>query len=112
MGFQTTLIIRNDAIGDIRDNPTEFVGNLLRAIGEVSGTKGLDIPCGHHANVARVVEVHHSDSTTVIASGGSTAELLTTVHRWRWSNEQDKLDSLILALVDAKVELQQKERSK
>jgi hypothetical protein len=105
MGFQTTIIIRNDALGDIERNPSQFVQNLILAIQEISGVpEGLDVPCGHHGNVARVVECHHSDSTTIIASGGSTAELLATVNGWRWPDKQEKLSAFIIALVDAKVD--------
>ncbi len=76
MGNQTTIIIRNDAIHEIEKNPHEFVRNLCNAIERVAGgfaNNGIDIPTGNHANVARVIEVHHSDSTTIIASGASTA---------------------------------------
>jgi hypothetical protein len=103
MGFQTTIIIRNDAIGDIQRNPAQFVDGLLHAINEVSAgdTKGWDVPCGNHANVARVIEVHHSDSTTIVASGGSTAELLATIHEWRWGSIEEKMRAIIMALTDS-----------
>ena len=107
MGNQTTIIIRNDAIGDIRANPAEFVKNLFEAMNATFyESKGVDVPCGSHANVARVIECHHSDSTTIIASGGSTGELLATIHEWRWPTKEEMLGTCIEALTVAKAEAQ------
>lgn len=105
MGNQTTVIIRNDAIDEIRRNPEEFVSNLLEAIERVAAglePRGTDFGCGCHANPARVVEVHHADNTTIVACGGSTAEKLATIFRWRWSRVEDKFDSIIGSLTAAK----------
>ncbi len=104
MGYQTTVIIRNDAISEIERNPEEFVRNLLdtlRRVGldEISHTNGLDFPCGHHANVGRVIETHHSDSTTIITSGGSTGELLATLYgKWRFASRAELLSQVIREL--------------
>ena len=51
MGNQTTVIIRNDAIDQIREHPEEFVSNLLDAIEHVAGglaPQGIDFPTGNH----------------------------------------------------------------
>lgn len=106
MGYQSTIIIRNDALGDIESNPKQFVENLLAAIFTVAdGAVNLDVPCGNHANVARVIEVHHSDATTVVSSGGSTGELLGTVQQWRWPNTEAKIRALIQVLQHKATEL-------
>lgn len=110
MGNQTTIIIRNDAIGDIEKNPEQFTKNLLDAIQRVGAglhPDGVDFPCGHHANVGRVIEVHHADTTVIVASGGSTAYRLGALYgRWRWKDEQDRLQRVInqlqIDLADAK----------
>lgn len=105
MGFQTTVIIRNDGLGEIKNNAQEFADNLCSAISNLAAyqdvpnyPKGLDISAGCHANPARVVETHHSDSTTLIASGGGTAEQLGIIHKWRWTSEFAKIASFDLML--------------
>jgi len=94
MGNQTTVIIRNDGIDQIRANPAEFVENMLEAIKRVASglePNGMDFAAGCHANPARVVECHHADGTVVIAAGGSTAEKIATVYAWRWPSRAKKL---------------------
>ena len=97
MGNQSVVIIRNDAIGEIRRNPEQFVNGLLDAIERVAGNehKGVDFGCGYHANPARVVAVHHSDTTVIVDSGGATGRQLATLHKWRWPSYEEKLRAII-----------------
>jgi hypothetical protein len=113
MGLQTTVIIRNDALGEIRRNPKEFVEHLCESIERVAsgldGHAGLDFGCGHHGNPARVVEVHHADTTVLISAGGCTASIIgTIVNRWRWPDAESKRNDVVMAVIDRFEELARK----
>lgn len=80
MGFNTTVVILNDGLHEIEKNPEEFSRNLVRAILASYGRKGaVSVPCGHHCNVAAVIEQHHADNAHLIAVGGNTAKDLGCV---------------------------------
>ena len=101
MGNQTTVIIRNDGLGDIRKNAQQFVDNLYEAIQHVAAGRypeGVDISAGSHGNPARVVECHHADNTVLVAAGGSTAGVLTRLYQWRWNDKKSRLEDFIKAL--------------
>jgi hypothetical protein len=84
MGNQTTVIIRNDAIGDIRRNPEEFVKTLAEMIEH--GRTG-DFAVFSHGNPAQVIETHHADYTVIVAAGGNTARVIGHVYKWHWPDK-------------------------
>ena len=80
MGFNTTVIVLNDAIDMIKDDP-DFGRNLYYAILELGRGKQVDIPArsaygGVHCNAATAVETHHADGTAIVAVGGNCATKL------------------------------------
>ena len=77
MGMNTTVIIMNDALGEIEKDP-DFGKNLARAI-KCWGSLPLDVPAGHHCNAATVVEQHHCSFTVIVAVGGNYATVLGSV---------------------------------
>lgn len=82
MGFNTTLLIRNDALAHIESNPEEFVKNLSNAMATLGYQKGSmngNIPCGSHCNAAQVITNTHADLTHIIAAGENYASVLGTV---------------------------------
>lgn len=78
MGFNTTILVRNDALKDIaRDR--DFGSKLASAIAETSTTnKAVEISSGGHSNAATVIETHHADYTAIVAIGGNTGSVLET----------------------------------
>jgi len=71
MGYNTTVVVYNDALGAIEKDPG-FGKNLVKAIGQVfRGDGRIDVPSGSHANAAMVVETHHADSTSLITVAGN-----------------------------------------
>lgn len=71
MGYNTTIVIRNDALGQIESDPL-FGASLARAISQLSHSRGpVEIPAGQHGNAAQAIETHHADVTTVITVGGN-----------------------------------------
>ena len=70
MGYQSTLLIQNDALDQIKDDP-EFGRKVVDAILHLSvDDKPVDICAGWHCNAATVIENHHANDTTVLAMGG------------------------------------------
>lgn len=81
MGFNTTILILNDGLDQIRKNPEAFVESLYHKI--ASGEEG-DVGVGGHVNVAHVMRTQHADAprlyltmhNTIIEVGeyGTTAD--------------------------------------
>lgn len=97
MGWNTGVIILNDALGTIEDHPEEFVRNLRRAMGDYLSTRGepVDIAVGGHVNAASVFHQSHADTTGVFAIGGNHAtRLMETYNGGRHHTDEDKLKLL------------------
>ncbi len=75
MGFNTTVVVLNDALGDIEKDPN-FGKKLVRAIMEVQRGKPVDVSAGCHANAALVVETHHADHDVIVAVGGNYGRVM------------------------------------
>lgn len=73
MGYNTQVLILNDALDRIEKNPEEFVQNLVEAIGRGSYSRDdrLDVSCGGHANAASVIPTQHADVYRVLVSHGN-----------------------------------------
>jgi len=79
MGFNTTMVIMNDALSTIRDDP-QFGERLYDACVRVNqgpqdvaahSTKG-----GIDYNAATVIETHHADGEAIVAVGGNYGTLI------------------------------------
>jgi hypothetical protein len=71
MGYNTTVVIMNDAMDEIEKDP-EFGANLVKAVKRRLSNKGpLSVHAGSHSNAATVIEVHHADMTKLVAVGGN-----------------------------------------
>lgn len=68
MGYNTALLILNDGLGDLRDNPKEFTEGVIQAIHE---GKDKDVAVGHHCNVVRVMATAHADQPRLYYSHGN-----------------------------------------
>ena len=71
MGYNTTVIVRNDGLANIKNDP-DFATKLVAAIMEVSRT-GIPVHVSAlgHVNAATVVETHHTDQAALITVGGN-----------------------------------------
>ena len=72
MGFNTTVLILNDCLSDIEQDP-DFGQKISRAVQRLSLGDKVDISSGHSGNAATVVETHHADGYKLILVGGNTA---------------------------------------
>ena len=79
MGFNTTVVVMNDALAQIEHDP-EFGKNLARAIYEVQRGKPVDVPaCGErsvHCNAATVIESHHADYMVLVEVGRNSGRVV------------------------------------
>ena len=90
MGFNTSVVVLNDALQYIKDDP-EFGKKLAEAIGKLSlppehrgergGSWGVDVSAGMHANAATAIESHHADYESIIAFGGNMGRILSPAIR-------------------------------
>lgn len=88
MGFNTTVLILNDAFGEIEKHPEEFVEKLKPYVNGAGsdlrrerrehevGHGDVTFAVGNHGNAAAVIDVQHADATQVIMVGGNSATLL------------------------------------
>jgi hypothetical protein len=66
MGFNTTVLILNDAFSFIEDNPEQFVAGIRSKMHE-----GGEFPVGNHCNAADVKPTMHADIPRVYVSHGN-----------------------------------------
>jgi hypothetical protein len=96
MGYNTTLLVLNDALGDIANDPL-FGSRLQDAVHALSMERGgVDIAA--HAstgalfiNAARAIETHHADETAIVAVGGNCATKLGSIYNRSHHLPEDKL---------------------
>ena len=76
MGWNTTVVVLNDALTDIRDDP-EFGRKLYDACLEAVARKPVDVSAGCHCNAATVIETHHADQMVLVRVGGNMGVVVT-----------------------------------
>lgn len=81
MGYNTTVLILNDALGEIAED-AEFGKRLAQAIMRIRNGKPECVAAvgkhGIHGNAALVVETHHADHDVLVRVGGNTARVVPT----------------------------------
>lgn len=76
MGFNTTVVVLNDALSDIEQDP-DFGKKLAAAIRSVSCyNKPIDVSAMGHCNAASVIESHHADNSVYVKVGGNYGEIV------------------------------------
>lgn len=72
MGWQTTVIVNNDSLGTIQNDP-DFTKKLVSAILQVRNDHQVSVNAydGHCSiNGATVIESHHISGNMIISAGG------------------------------------------
>ena len=98
MGWNTTVVVLNDALDQIAKDP-KFGEKLARAISSLSTEQyiteregrqfyGVDVDAGNHCNAATVIETHHADVQKLVLVGGNMGEDLGAV--WLGGGEEPK----------------------
>ena len=68
MGYNTAILILNDALGELENNPAEFCEKLITAI---SSFKETTISVGCHCNPVQVMQTQHADDFKVYTIQGN-----------------------------------------
>ena len=99
MGYNTTVVVMNDALDQIKNDP-EFGRKLAEAVTGLSvPERRRDVSAGNHANAATVIETHHADQVHAIAVGGNRGVNLGYAGNWRQQdNEMELLTNLAIQL--------------
>ena len=97
MGFNTTVVIMNDALHDIERDPN-FGKKLADACcAAFMRNRPIDVSAMNHVNAATVIESHHNSANVVVAVGGNCATVLGTDFGNTHHNADDK-ERIIRAL--------------
>lgn len=101
MGFNTGVLILNDAMHNMEQDPKGFVDNFMEAFHKFQRThEPTDFALGNHVNGATVFHMAHADVTGVHAIGGNhTTKLYTAYNGGRHHTDADK-HALLKALAD------------
>lgn len=98
MGFVTTVVVSNDSV-DLIENDPEFGKKLLRAVREVQRGKPVTV-AGSHAHVV-VLESHHMDQVVPVLVGAQNFEVLDDCQT-RWGHDHDRVQLDIARNIAAK----------
>ncbi len=80
MGYNTAIVVMNDALGAIKNDP-KFGESLYNAVLEAQRNKQVDVPAytyrdgevrGIHCNAATVLSTAHADDPQVMVVKGNT----------------------------------------
>lgn len=92
MGYNTTVVILNDALNEISKDK-KFGEKIHDAVIRVHHGDSIAISSGGHCNAATVIETHHADGINLIAVGGNYGRDLGYMGNYR-SKPIDLLKSL------------------
>lgn len=76
MGFNSTLVVLNDALGYIADDK-DFGKKVEQAVLMINRGNPVNISAGCFVNAAHVVETHHNSAHSVIAVGGNLGFIIS-----------------------------------
>jgi hypothetical protein len=77
MGYNTTLLVLNDRLGEIERDPKKFVTEMIQAIHR-KGSR--DEEMDFYPGQTSVIHCAHADDVHVIAVGGNHATILGRVY--------------------------------
>lgn len=94
MGFNTSVVVLNDALHEIANDPY-FGKNLTEAIqGCFTPNRSKDVHSNGYCNAATVIACHHADVTSIIAVGGNYGTELCS--EYNFGNHHTKEDQIKL----------------
>lgn len=96
MGYQTTIVVLNDAAHMITEDP-KFPKKLYDGINAMAlrPENPIDVSIGGHVNAVQIVAQEHADVMSIIASGGNSGRV---IGHGRWSNSDHTLLHNLAAL--------------
>lgn len=96
MGWNTTVVVMNDALDAIERDP-EFGRKLGRAAAEIMVLpkgKMADVSALGHCNAASVIETHHADNTAIVTVGGNLGIAHLQTFGWNHHTEEGQVHLL------------------
>jgi hypothetical protein len=98
MGYNSTVVVMNDALNAIKRDPG-FGESLSKACLEVIRGKRVDVSSNGHVNAATVLESHHADHLVPLLVGGNTGYVIEDC----WLNYRDSSDEALLKVLAKKL---------
>ena len=96
MGFNTAVLILNDAIDGVEKDPASFAKNMMHAWHLFQRTGNpTDFAIGNHVNGGTIFHNAHADVTGVYAIGGNhTSKLHTAWNGGKHHSDEEKVKLL------------------
>jgi len=93
MGFQTVIVINNDALGAFEKDPKGFGQAILDGINQANyGMVQISVPFDSYSNYIHVEPSRHADDDTVYVSTGNCLSVVGTYRndfrRWTKNNPE------------------------
>lgn len=97
MGFNSTVLVLNDRMGEIERDPEAFVKEMLNAI-QRSGYP--DDQVDFYPGQSTVMSMAHADTVTILAVGGNCATKLGQFHNGGHHHTEEAQVQLLRQLAD------------
>ena len=72
MGYNTPILILNDALGELEKYPNQFVTGIVQVM-----DRGGDVPVGNHCNPVHVMQSQHADVFRLLLVQGNQMDELS-----------------------------------
>lgn len=76
MGFNSAIMICNDAMHEIEKDPVGWWKKANSALNNISRTNDGVFGFGSHSNYFQAICNHHADQVSIVAIGGNRAQIL------------------------------------
>jgi hypothetical protein len=96
MGFNSTVLVLNDRLGEIEREPEKFVKEMLYAIQR----SGMDKQEDFYPGQSTVMSCAHADTVTILAVGGNCATVMGRVHNGGHHYTEEEQVDLLRMLAD------------
>lgn len=95
MGYNSTLVVMNDALGQIEKDQA-FGASVVAAIQKIrSRDHYIAVPSGSYANAAAVIETHHSSTYVPVLVGANNGKVVEGVQvTWGMEDRERELELL------------------
>ena len=96
MGFNSTVLVLNDRLGEIEREPERFVKEMLHAIQRSAMAEQEDFYPGQ----STVMSCNHADVVTILAVGGNCATVMGRFHNGGRHHDEESQLKLLRELAD------------
>lgn len=97
MGFNSTVLVLNDRLGEIERNPEEFVKEMLNTICRIGCS---DRTGDFYPGQSTVMSCAHADTVTVLAVGGNCSTVLGRVYNGGVHHTEEAQVEILRVLAD------------